>query len=70
MKNHGLSRRGFLKASVLAGVAVYVAPLGSRAFAALFEEKLLTPSNGIASPASPIPHRRHREGHRLESVRP
>ncbi|POM18436.1 hypothetical protein CSX04_06742 [Burkholderia cepacia] len=43
MKNHGLSRRGFLKASVLAGVAVYVAPLGSRAFAALFEEKLLTP---------------------------
>ncbi|WP_141723543.1 twin-arginine translocation signal domain-containing protein, partial [Burkholderia sp. A2] len=32
MKNHGLSRRGFLKASVLAGVAVYVAPIGSRAF--------------------------------------
>ncbi|WP_322015692.1 xanthine dehydrogenase family protein molybdopterin-binding subunit [Paraburkholderia sp. J12] len=43
MKNHGLSRRGFLKASMLAGVAVYVAPIGSRAFAALFEEKLLTP---------------------------
>ncbi|WP_179404955.1 xanthine dehydrogenase family protein molybdopterin-binding subunit [Burkholderia guangdongensis] len=43
MKNHGLSRRGFLKASMLAGVAVYIAPLGSRAFAALFEDKLLTP---------------------------
>ncbi len=39
----GLSRRGFLKASALAGVSVFVAPLGSRAFAALFEEKILTP---------------------------
>ncbi|SAK97297.1 aldehyde oxidase and xanthine dehydrogenase molybdopterin binding protein [Caballeronia hypogeia] len=43
MGNHGLSRRGFLKASALAGVSVFVAPLGSRAFAALFEEKILTP---------------------------
>jgi CO/xanthine dehydrogenase Mo-binding subunit len=43
MRKHGLSRRGFLKASVLAGVTVYVAPIGSRAFAALFEEKILTP---------------------------
>ena len=39
----GLSRRGFLKASALAGVSVFIAPLGSRAFAALFEEKILTP---------------------------
>ncbi|WP_370444252.1 twin-arginine translocation signal domain-containing protein [Candidatus Burkholderia verschuerenii] len=39
----GLSRRGFLKAGALAGVSVFVAPLGSRAFAALFEEKILTP---------------------------
>ena len=38
-----LSRRSFLKASVLAGVSVYIAPIGSRAFAALFEEKILTP---------------------------
>ncbi|HZB54749.1 MAG TPA: hypothetical protein VE527_14035, partial [Reyranella sp.] len=38
----GLSRRGLLRASLLAGVAVYVAPLGSRAYAALFDERLLT----------------------------
>ncbi|VVE27158.1 Putative xanthine dehydrogenase molybdenum-binding subunit XdhA [Pandoraea iniqua] len=38
-----LSRRGFLKASVIAGISVYIAPLGSRAFAALFEDKNLTP---------------------------
>ncbi|MEO6920715.1 MAG: molybdopterin cofactor-binding domain-containing protein [Collimonas sp.] len=38
-----LSRRGFLKASVVAGVSVYVAPMGGKAFAALFEEKILTP---------------------------
>ncbi|MDE1182569.1 molybdopterin cofactor-binding domain-containing protein [Paraburkholderia sp.] len=38
-----LSRRSFLKTSVLAGISVTIAPLGSRAFAALFEEKILTP---------------------------
>ncbi|WP_211441931.1 xanthine dehydrogenase family protein molybdopterin-binding subunit [Collimonas humicola] len=38
-----LSRRSFLKASVIAGVSVYVAPMGGKAFAALFEEKILTP---------------------------
>ncbi|WP_287496663.1 molybdopterin cofactor-binding domain-containing protein [Pandoraea sp. CB10b_02] len=38
-----MSRRGFLKASVVAGISVYVAPMGSRAFAALFEDKNLTP---------------------------
>jgi CO/xanthine dehydrogenase Mo-binding subunit len=38
-----LSRRKFLKAGMVAGVAVYVAPLEGKAFAALFEEKLLTP---------------------------
>ncbi|SAK77117.1 aldehyde oxidase and xanthine dehydrogenase molybdopterin binding protein [Caballeronia hypogeia] len=43
MGKPGLSRRGFLKTGVLAGVSVFVAPLGSRAFAALFEEKILTP---------------------------
>jgi CO/xanthine dehydrogenase Mo-binding subunit len=45
MKTSALSRRSFLKMGTLAGVAVYVAPLGSKAFAALFEEKLLTPIN-------------------------
>lgn len=38
-----LSRRRFLKAGLVAGVSVYVAPLGGKAFAALFEEKILTP---------------------------
>lgn len=37
------SRRGFLKASAVAGLTVIIAPLGSRAFAALFEDKVLTP---------------------------
>ena len=37
------SRRAFLKATVVAGVSVVIAPLGGRAFAALFEEKILTP---------------------------
>ena len=32
-----VSRRGFLKASIMAGVSVTIAPIGSRAFAALFE---------------------------------
>ena len=38
-----LSRRKFLKAGMVAGVAVYLAPLGGKAFAALFEDKILTP---------------------------
>src|ERR1700712_5211127 len=37
------SRRGFLKASAIAGLTVIIAPLGSRAYAALFEDKILTP---------------------------
>lgn len=41
----GLSRRSFLKASVIAGISVYLAPVGGRAFAALFEERILTPVN-------------------------
>ena len=36
------SRRQVLRASVIGGIAVYLAPLGSRAYAALFEERLLT----------------------------
>src|SRR5882757_7909331 len=37
-----LSRRQVLRAGLIGGVAVYVAPLGSRAYAALFDERLLT----------------------------
>jgi hypothetical protein len=36
------SRRQVLHASVIGGIAVYLAPLGSGAFASLFEEQLLT----------------------------
>ncbi|MDB5782891.1 MAG: aldehyde oxidase [Caballeronia mineralivorans] len=43
MRDIDRSRRGFLKASVIAGLTVMVEPLGSRAFAALFEEKILRP---------------------------
>jgi CO/xanthine dehydrogenase Mo-binding subunit len=43
MRELDRSRRGFLKASAIAGLTVIIAPLGSRAFAALFEEKVLTP---------------------------
>jgi hypothetical protein len=43
MSSFNPSRRTFLKASVVAGVSVYIAPIGSKAFAALFEEKILTP---------------------------
>jgi hypothetical protein len=31
-----------LRAGALAGIAVYIAPFGTRAFASLFEDKLLT----------------------------
>jgi len=37
-----LSRRQVLRAGLIGGIAVYVAPLGSRAYAALFDEQLLT----------------------------
>jgi CO/xanthine dehydrogenase Mo-binding subunit len=36
------SRRQVLHAGVLAGIAVYIAPFGTRAFASLFEDQLLT----------------------------
>src|SRR4029077_5095531 len=46
----GLSRRQLLHASLIGGIAVYIAPLGSRAYAALFDDRLLTTSawNGPA----------------------
>src|SRR5262245_44219380 len=40
-----LSRRQVLQASLISGIAVYVAPLGSQAFASLFEQQLLTRAN-------------------------
>lgn len=36
-----LSRRGFLKTAVIAGITVYLAPLNSEAYEALFTEKVL-----------------------------
>lgn len=49
----GLSRRSFLKTTVMAGISVYLAPVGSRAFAALFEEKILTPVEWDARTGQP-----------------
>jgi CO/xanthine dehydrogenase Mo-binding subunit len=40
---HHPSRREVLRASVIAGVTVFLAPLDSPAYSALFEENLLTP---------------------------
>ena len=37
------SRRRFLKASSIAGLTAYIAPFGSSAYAALFEQKLIEP---------------------------
>ncbi|WP_261821560.1 xanthine dehydrogenase family protein molybdopterin-binding subunit [Pragia fontium] len=41
MSNFSTSRRSFIKMAVIAGVTVYLAPLYSRAYAALFENKIL-----------------------------
>jgi len=46
-----LSRRGFLKAATIAGVTVWIAPLGSPAHAALFEDRNLTAPDWRASGA-------------------
>ncbi|WP_322996074.1 xanthine dehydrogenase family protein molybdopterin-binding subunit [Castellaniella sp.] len=53
MTSAKISRRHFLKAVSLAGITTYIAPFGSSAYAALFEQKLLTPmhwdpSTGLA----------------------
>ena len=37
------SRRDFLRLGVISGVSIWLAPLYSKSFAALFEEKILTP---------------------------
>ncbi|SEQ32411.1 hypothetical protein SAMN05216522_102149 [Rosenbergiella nectarea] len=42
MSSVNVSRRRFLRHSVIAGISVYLAPLHSKAFAALFENQLLT----------------------------
>lgn len=42
MSTVNVSRRRFLRHSVFAGISVYLAPLHSKAFAALFENQLLT----------------------------
>lgn len=43
MSSTKVSRRHFLKVASLAGITTYIAPFGSTAYAALFEQKLLTP---------------------------
>ena len=40
MSTPELSRRAFLQGSVVAGIGITLAPLGSKAFAALFEEQV------------------------------
>lgn len=45
MSNFNPSRRRFIKGAVIAGVSVYLAPLYSRAYAALFEHKILQSPN-------------------------
>jgi CO/xanthine dehydrogenase Mo-binding subunit len=46
------SRRDFLKLGVVSGVSVWLAPLYSKSFSALFEEKLLTPISWNAADGS------------------
>ncbi len=43
MASTTVSRRQFLKAATIAGITTYIAPFGSPVYAALFEQKLLTP---------------------------
>jgi len=50
MKKFSSSRRQFLKRSMVTGVSVYVANLASPAFASLFEQELLTPTNQVWKP--------------------
>ncbi|AEF47318.1 aldehyde oxidase and xanthine dehydrogenase molybdopterin binding protein [Serratia sp. AS12] len=45
MSNFNSSRRRFIKSAVIAGVSVYLAPLYSRAYAALFEQNILQSPN-------------------------
>jgi hypothetical protein len=71
MRELDRSRRSFLKASAIAGLSrCIIAPLGSRAFAALFEDKILTPIQwDTAKRQREVSYRRYREGHRREGVR-
>ena len=43
MANLDPSRRRFMKTAVIAGITAYIAPFGSTAYAALFDDKRLTP---------------------------
>ncbi|MFI0849587.1 xanthine dehydrogenase family protein molybdopterin-binding subunit [Mesorhizobium sp. IMUNJ 23232] len=43
MSGPHVSRRELLRGALIGGVAVYLAPMGSRAYASLFEDRLLTP---------------------------
>ncbi|MBS0451694.1 MAG: xanthine dehydrogenase family protein molybdopterin-binding subunit [Proteobacteria bacterium] len=48
----GVSRRDLLKLGAVAGIGVWVAPLFTEAYAALFEDKLLTPIDWAAGNGS------------------
>ena len=52
MLNLPVSRRAFLKGSVIAGITAYLAPLGSNAFGALFENRVLSPTSDAWQMAS------------------
>jgi CO/xanthine dehydrogenase Mo-binding subunit len=43
MAKPDLSRRAFMKTAVVAGITAYIAPFGSTAYAALFDDERLTP---------------------------
>jgi len=49
MTSLDLSRRRFLQATSIAGITAYIAPFGSSAYAALFDQKLLTPARWDAA---------------------
>lgn len=63
-----LSRRGFLQGLTIAGVSVFVAPLASRAYATLFEQKLLTPVDRAVGTQAPVPTGWSRQGHRQKDL--
>lgn len=45
MNSNNISRRSFLQKMIIAGIAVYIAPPFSKAFAELFENNILQPPN-------------------------
>jgi hypothetical protein len=64
------SRRQVLRASLIGGIAVYLAPLGSRTYAALFDDGGLTPPAWNTRDSTlKIPDRRHQQSHGRKGFR-